>query len=221
MPMTSHCPPVCRGQRVRAVLLLAGALLAASWQPAQAGALFRWTDADGSVHFSDSLPLQTPPAGFEGERPQSIGEALDEEVVQARIERREATLRDIRAEEKARERAALEESMALEMASKTIVSPYTCEEARDTLAAQRRPRRTYFVVDENGVYQPRTAEQAKRAVEEWEQAVEQLCAENVRILAPGSVEAGKALADAVRYGGSAEPVSDTEAADEAQGAAPQ
>lgn len=34
-------------------VLLTAVLLWSSWQPAQAGKVYKWTDADGNVHFSD------------------------------------------------------------------------------------------------------------------------------------------------------------------------
>ncbi len=40
-------------------VLLSVVLLCASWHPARAGKVYKWTDADGRVHFSDQ-PVAAP-----------------------------------------------------------------------------------------------------------------------------------------------------------------
>ncbi len=180
-----------------AASLVAG-MLAVPPPSAQAAALYRWTDADGVVQFADSPPLEPPPGGLVGPGLKTVGEAMAEEAEQARIARREALLRAEEAAARERERAARAEAMAAEMSRKTIISPYGCEEARQILAAQRRPRRVYYTLGEGGRFQPISAEEARRNIAEWEKAVEELCADNVRIVAPGSEEAEQALAEQAR-----------------------
>ena len=181
-----------RGWWLAGLLIVLGGGIATQ---AQAGALYRWTDPDGTVHFSDSLPLEAPGSGFEGPPPPTVGEALAKEAEERRIAEREARrLAIIEAEKAARLEAAFAEAEAL-LNQKVIVSPYDCDEARKILAGQREPRRTYYSVDDEGRFQPSSAEQASALIAEWEQAVEQLCAEGVKVVAPGTEEAEKALAE--------------------------
>ena len=119
--------------------LVTGALLCAA--SAGAGEIYKYTDADGNVHYGDR------PTGNPTEERLAIGSrGTDPAAVQARIEAREArdaTRAEARAaREEAEEAAAEERSAAADRAAK-------CEENRMRLQTYTESRRLYRE-DENG-----------------------------------------------------------------------
>lgn len=119
--------------------LVTGALLYAA--PATAGEIYKYTDADGNVHYGDR-PTGNPTE----ERLAIVSRSTDPAAVQARIEARQA--RDATRDER---RAAREEEAQAETEARSAAADRAakCQENRSRLQTYTESRRLYRE-DENG-----------------------------------------------------------------------
>ncbi len=165
-------PPVTHRRRVRAGALVA-VLGAALSGDAGAGSLYRWTDADGNVQYSDRPPPDDTKQ-YEGpERPD--GEALE---LESRIERDRAA----REREAARAAAAREAELAASAPKDKVHSRDSCEEARRFAEHYGKSGQDFFTRGAGGGFVRSTPEQIAATEAEWRAAADVLCQDDVEIV---------------------------------------
>ena len=176
----------CHARSPLRLPLLALLLGLAPAAPAQD--LYQWTDADGVTQFSDTPP---PPDLRRAGDGVTVGEWLAGQEEAERRARREAMRAAIEAASAPAEPEGEETpAQPWEQARERVESPYTCEEARDILAAQQRPGTRLYAMNEEGRFVRSTEEEVQATIAEWQQAVATLCREDIELVRPDADEAG-------------------------------
>ncbi len=140
---------------------------------AVAGGLYRWTDADGNVQYSDRPPPEET-RDYVGPERQTVGEALE---LEERIERE----REAREREAARQAAERQAALEASAPKDKIHSRYSCEEARRFAEHYAKPGQEFFTRGENGFVRS-TPQQVAATEAEWRAAAEVLCQDDVEIV---------------------------------------
>lgn len=170
---------------------------AALWIPSvalTADDLYRWVDEEGFVQFSDRPPDTVPPGGYEGPKPPTIGEALEqrraEELAALEAERQAA----IEAEEA--EEAAAAAAPPPPAPRERVISRYDCEQARNMVLQYSQPGLALYSQNADGTFRSSTAAEIQASLVEWQAAAELLCREDVEIVAEQAPPAAAADAEA-------------------------
>ena len=142
---------------------------------ASGATLYRWTDSDGNVQYSDRPPEKGETKDYEGPRPPTVGEALE---LEARIERD----RKARERQAAREAAEREAALAAARPKDEIHSQYSCEEAKGFAEHYADPDQEFYTRSAEGGFVRSTPEQVAATLAEWRSAVQVLCAEGANIV---------------------------------------
>lgn len=130
MPLTVRCIRKAQARGHTAVLIvLASAVV---WTPLGAEELYRWTDEEGNVHYSDTLPADRAPDARDiydraGRHLEKVDAALSEEERELERERR----RQEREAEALRRQEAQEQAKYDRMLRRTYTSVEAVQEARD------------------------------------------------------------------------------------------
>lgn len=130
MPLTVRCIREAQARGHTAVLIvLASAVV---WTPLGAEELYRWTDEEGNVHYSDTLPADRAPDARDiydraGRHLEKVDAALSEEERELERERR----RQEREAEALRRQEAQEQAKYDRMLRRTYTSVEAVQEARD------------------------------------------------------------------------------------------
>lgn len=180
MTQQTRHPSGTRAIRASVPVFAFVAVLALTGPVAGAGTIYKWTDAEGNVQFSDTRPTHLPPEAYEGPKPQTVGESYDREHEETK--RRLAEQRRLAVEQEEREAVAEAARKAAEPKD-TIVSQYSCDQARGILASYQAGG-SFFRVGEDGIARPSTVEEMQETIAEWELATETLCAEGAEIIVP-------------------------------------
>lgn len=130
MPLTVRCIREARARSRTAVVVVLGT--AVLWTPLGAEELYRWTDEDGNVHYSDTLPADRAPDARDiydraGRHLEKVDAALSEEERELERERR----RQEREAEALRRQEAQEQAKYDRMLRRTYTSVEAVQEARD------------------------------------------------------------------------------------------
>ncbi|MDN3516338.1 DUF4124 domain-containing protein [Aquisalimonas lutea] len=130
MPLTVRCTRRGRKPARTASLVVLGAVVL--WSPLGAEELYRWTDEDGNVHYSDTLPAERAPDARDiydraGRHLEKVDAALSEEERALERERR----RQEREAEALRREEAREQAKYDRMLRRTYTSVEAVQEARD------------------------------------------------------------------------------------------
>lgn len=157
-------------------ILVALSLLIALTPVAEAR-LYKWTDAQGNVQYSDR-----PPPSERGAAPDSVEAIVERQRAELRA-REEAERRERIRAAAARATPAPPVSPAPTVATGPVVeSKYTCEDARRFLAHFQSGSERFYSPAEGGGFRPTSEAEREAIVAQWREAVALLCREGAQIV---------------------------------------